>query len=106
MLGAPALLLFGSGITMFLNNYQDTVARAVALDASRYAALADQDLVSARGYLDRQLARMLPKLQVQSSVQIDKVATVGIEYRPLPTLFNIAGQRVSIRVGTPVETNG
>lgn len=106
MLGTPALLLFGSGVTMFINGYQDSVARAVAIDASRYAALADQDSSSARAYLEQKLAKLLPQTKLQTSLQIDKLATVELQYRPLPTLFNLLGKLVSIKVVTPVETNG
>lgn len=90
---------------MFVNSFQDTVARAIALDASRYAALADQQVDSARSYLNDKLNRLLPRLGASTSIQIRETALVEIQYQPLPTVFNLSANPVTIRVVTPVETN-
>lgn len=105
LLGAPAVLLFTAGVTMFINSYQDTVTRAIAIDASRYAALADQQVESARSYLNDKLKRLLPRLDAKTSLQIAETALVEISYAPLPTIFNPSANPITIRVVTPVETN-
>jgi hypothetical protein len=103
MLGAPALLLFASGVTLFINGYVDTVARAVAIDASRYAALADQDYTSAKTYLDQKLSTDLGQVKFDSSIEIGQTALVTLRYSPISNLVTFGKSSVQIRAASPVE---
>jgi outer membrane protein TolC len=98
------MLVFGSGVTLFLNSYLDTVARAIAIDGSRYAALADQNYETAQAYLDNKIATLLPQIKVTTSVQRDEFALVKLTYQPLGSAWLIGAKPVQIKVVTPVET--
>lgn len=88
---------------MFLNSYLDTVLRAVVVDASRYAALADQSAESASSYLDSKLHQLLPNVMVSSRVERGLLASATIRYSSLPTIFNLTSQQVEIRAVAPIE---
>jgi hypothetical protein len=103
MLGGPSLLLFAGGVSLFINSYVDTLARAVAIDASRYAALADQNYISAKGYLEQKISDHLSHVSVKSSLSLGETALVEISYQPPANLFNLANGPVSIRAVTPLE---
>ncbi len=103
MLGIPALLLFSTGITMFGNSLQDSALRSIAIDASRYAALADQSYDSAKSYMAEKLARLEPNVKVVSQLQLSNSALVEIEYYPGFSILNLANRSVKIRVETPLE---
>jgi hypothetical protein len=104
MLGTPALIIFATGVTMFGNAYQDTMLRSIAIDASRFAALADQDITGASTYLNEKLSRLMPGTKVSSQVKIAKTAVVEVTYIPQPNIFNLVAQNVNIRVETPIES--
>ena len=104
MLGTPALIIFATGVTMFGNAYQDTMLRSIAIDASRFAALADQDVAGASGYLNEKLARLMPGIKVSSQIQIAKTAVVEVTYIPQSNIFNLSSSSVKIRVETPIES--
>jgi hypothetical protein len=103
MLGAPSLLLFGFGVTFFLNSYIDAVARAIAVDVVRYAALADQDQVTATSYMSEKIRDNFSQVQVSANLKIRDVAQVNLRYRPLPSSFNLLGNQVQIQAVAPVE---
>jgi hypothetical protein len=104
MLGTPALLIFASGVSFFVNGYIDTVVRAIAVDASRFAALADQDLAGANQHLDAKIRQLLPKLILTKNIQLGKTAVVQLQFEAPATLFNIANRKNSVRVETPIES--
>jgi Flp pilus assembly protein TadG len=104
MLGTPALLIFATGISLFGNTYQDAMLRSIAIDGSRYAALADQDVAGATKYLNDKLAKLLPATKVSSLIRISKTAVVEITYSPNVNILNFGLQNVKIRVETPVES--
>lgn len=103
MLGAPSLLLFGLGVTFFLNSYIDAVARAIAVDVVRQAALADQDPVTATSYMSQKIRDNLPQVQVSANLTIRDVAQVNLQYSPIPSIFNLQGNQVKIQAVAPVE---
>jgi len=103
MLGAPSLLLFGFGVTFFLNSYIDAVARAIAVDVVRHAALADQDQVTSTSYLSQKIRDNLSQVQVSANLTIRDVAQVNLQYSPLPSIFNLLGNQVKIQAVAPVE---
>jgi hypothetical protein len=103
MLGAPSLIIFGLGVTFFLNSYIDTVARSIAVDVARNAALADQDQASATGYMIRKIKDNLPQVKVLADLSIREVAKVEFQYVPLPSIFNLLGNQVQIQAVAPVE---
>lgn len=103
LLGAPTLLLFSSGFGVFINSYVDTVLRSIAIDASRFAALADQNSSSATVYLQEKLHRLLPNVKVSQRVDRDSVAFASLEYRPLPSIFDLTTTSVEIRAVSPIE---
>lgn len=103
MLGAPSLLLFGFGVTFFLNSYIDAVARAIAVDVVRHAALADQDQVTATSYLSQKIRDNLSQVQVSANLTIRDVAQVNLQYSPLPSIFIPLGNQVKIQAVAPVE---
>jgi hypothetical protein len=105
MLGAPAVLVFVGGATLFINGYLDTMSREVAIDASRHAALADQDYQSARSYLDSQLGKYLSRIKTSASLQFvdGKYAEVDLQYQPFPSLFSLTQNAIQIKVVTPIE---
>jgi hypothetical protein len=104
MLGTPALLIFSTGVSMFSNAYQDTMLRSIAIDASRFAALADQNLAGAEKYLNDKLARLMPATKVSSQIQLAKTAIVEVTYVPQVNIFNLNSRNVNIRVETPIES--
>lgn len=103
MLGAPSLLLFSLGVTFFLNTYTDTVARAIAVDSARYAALADQDYLSASSYLSRKIKQNLPQADISTRLSIGDIARVELQYTPLISIFNLQIKPVQIQAVSPVE---
>ena len=103
MLAAPSLFLFGSGITFFLNSYIDSVARVIAVDSARYAALADQDYFSAASYLNKKVKQHLPQIDVSTNISLGENARVELQYAPFISLFNVQTKRVQIKAVTPVE---
>lgn len=105
MLGGPSLLLFAGGTSLFINSYVDTLARAIAVDASRFAALADQDYQSAKTYLEQKLSDNLSHVVVNSNLSIGTTALVELKYQPPANFINLAKHEVSIRAVTPLETN-
>lgn len=106
LLGTPAVLLTVSCLAVFVNSYVDTVARSIAIDASRNAALADQDYYSANSYLTDKLKRLLPLVSTTTALQLGNYASVDIGYQPLATLFNPLPMAVHIKVVTPLEALG
>jgi hypothetical protein len=104
MLGGPALLMFASGASFFLNGYVDTIVRAVAVDASRYAALADQSYDGALAHLDAKIKQTLPKTKIARTISIGKTAKVELSYEAILNVFNIAKRTVTVQVETPIET--
>jgi hypothetical protein len=103
LLGTPALLLFSGGVTMFLNSYVDTVVRSVAIDAARFAALADQDQLAAQDHLDSKLSVMLPTFRVKAKIERGTNAIALLEYSSLPSFFNVLAHTVKIQVVAPIE---
>lgn len=103
MLGTPALLLFGTGVSMFVNSYVDTVLRAVVIDSSRFTALADQSIESGQAYLEAKLRQQLPNVKVGARVERGNVSRTTIEYMSLTTLFNLTSRVVKIEAATPIE---
>lgn len=103
MLGIPAMFLFGTGISMFVNSYTDTVLRTIAIDSSRYTALADQTLETGLSYLNAKLREQLPNVKAIAKVERDNYSKTTIEYSPLVTLFNLSSRVVKIEAATPVE---
>jgi len=104
MLGIPALLIFASGLAFFINGYVDSVVRAVAVDASRYAALADQTIDGANQHLDAKLSQLLPTLPITKNIEISSTAKVEVSYLALPSIFNLLNRSVTVRVESPIET--
>jgi len=104
MLGGPALLMFASGASFFLNGYVDTIVRAVAVDASRYAALADQSYDGALAHLDAKINQTLPKTKISRTISIGKTAKVELSYEAILNVFNIGKRIVTVQAETPIET--
>lgn len=97
------MLIFGASVTMFLNSYTDTLLRAIAVDAARHLALADQDVNSSSVQLDAKLKRLLPNISVSKSSDRGELATVRLSYRPMLSFLNLSSREVSIRVAAPIE---
>lgn len=88
---------------MFLNSYIDTVLRSVAVDASRFTSLADQDQISAERHVQEKLQELLPNFKVVATVERSSIARAVISYQPLPNIFSVFSKPVKIESVAPIE---
>ena len=88
---------------MFVNSYADTVLRAVAIDAARYVALADQNSNSADVYLSAKLKHVLPGVKVGYKFDRANTAGVNIQYQSLPSALSLIPKLVTIQAVAPIE---
>lgn len=99
LLGGVTLGLFGTSAITFANSYIDTVARAIAIDGSRFAALADQQQVNANLHQREKLSQLLPAVTVTSEIRFEgNLAISQIGYQPILSLAS-----VKIVTGTVIE---
>ncbi len=98
LVAAPLVLLTLTNLGIILNGFAVNVAESVAVDTARFAALADQDLESAKSrglaVLDAQLTALfrpqveLAKLEETGNCEVE--VTVTMETVPFGLLSSIS----------------